>query len=146
MKRKSFDNMATVYVDGSSKGNPGPAGIGYFVLGEDGRMLKRGGEFIGFATSRVAEYYALKEGMEQALELGLLSVKFMSDSLMVVNQMKGIFRIGNKDILPIYYDIRQMMKEFKRVKFVHVSRSKNTAADKEARLAISRHIDEKMLK
>ena len=63
---KEVANSATVYVDGCSRGNPGPSGIGYRIVGENGQVLAEGGEFIGFATSRVAEYYALKEGCEQA--------------------------------------------------------------------------------
>lgn len=131
-------NSATVYVDGSSRGNPGAAGIGYYILDENGHLLKRGGEFIGFATSRVAEYYALKEGVEQALELGLKSARFVSDNLMVVNQMNGIFQVKNADILPIYQDIQELLKNFEAVAFTHVARLQNSAADKEANLAIDK--------
>ena len=130
---------ATVYVDGGSRGNPGPAGIGYYITGEDGKLLKRGGEFIGFATSRVAEYYALKEGCEQAIELGLKRVRFVGDSLMTINQMRGIYQVKNQDILPIYEDIQKLLQKFEAVAFVHVKRSMNAAADKEANLAIDRH-------
>ncbi|MBR6965116.1 reverse transcriptase-like protein [Candidatus Saccharibacteria bacterium] len=131
-------NSATVYVDGSSRGNPGAAGIGYYIVGEDGQVIKRGGEFIGFATSRVAEYYALKEGIEQAIELGFKSVRFVSDSLMVVNQMNGIFKVKNKDISVIYDEIKELLKRFDVAVFTHVPRLQNAAADKEANLAIDR--------
>lgn len=131
-------NSATVYVDGSSRGNPGAAGIGYYIVGEDGQLIKRGGEFIGFATSRVAEYYALKEGIEQAIDLGFKSVRFVSDSLMVVNQMNGIFKVKNKDISVIYEEIKGLLKQFDVVVFTHVPRLQNAAADKEANLAIDR--------
>ncbi len=131
-------NSATVYVDGSSRGNPGASGIGYYIVGEDGQALRRGGKFIGFATSRVAEYYALKEGINQALDMGLKSARFISDSLMVVNQMNGIFQIKNKDIMPIYKDIQELIKRFDVVAFTHVPRLQNAAADKEANLAIDR--------
>ena len=131
-------NSATVYVDGSSRGNPGAAGIGYYIVGEDGQLIKRGGEFIGFATSRVAEYYALKEGIEQAIELGFKSVRFVSDSLMVVNQMNGIFKVKNEDIQVIHKEIKELLKQFDVVVFTHVPRLQNAAADKEANLAIDR--------
>ena len=134
-------NGATVYVDGGSRGNPGPAGIGYYIIGEDGTVLKRGGEFIGFATSRIAEYYALKEGCEQAIELGLKRVRFVSDNLMMINQMNGIFQVKNKDLLPIYQDIRKMLSKFEAVAFVHVKRQMNSAADKEVNLAINKHFE-----
>ena len=140
-------NSATVYVDGSSRGNPGPAGIGYYILGEDGRVLDKGGEFVGFATSRVAEYYALKEGIERAIELGLKSVRFVGDNLMMINQMNGIYKIKNNDLLPIYKDIRALIADnFDAVSFIHVKRELNENADREANLAIDRHFDEDMIK
>ena len=140
-------NGATVYVDGSSRGNPGPAGIGYYIVGEDGEVLKRGGEFIGFATSRVAEYYALRSGVEQAMELGLKRVRFVGDNLMMINQMNGIYKIKNRDLLPIYADIRdKVAKNFEAVSFVHVKRDQNEQADEEANLAIDRHFDRDVLK
>lgn len=136
-------NSATVYVDGASRGNPGPAGIGYYIVGEDGQTVKRGGEFIGFATSRVAEYYAMKEGIEQAIELGFKSVRFVADSLMVINQLNGIFQVKNKDIMPIYRDIQVLLNKFDVVAFTHVPRLQNAAADKEANLAIDRTMKNK---
>lgn len=134
-------NGATVFVDGSSRGNPGPAGIGYHIVGEDGKVLKDGGEFIGFATSRIAEYYALKEGCEQAMQLGLKSVRFVSDNLMMVNQMNGIFAIKNRDLVPIHEDVKELLKNFDSFAFVHVKRNQNVEADREANKAIDRHFE-----
>ena len=138
-------NGATVYVDGSSRGNPGPAGIGYVILGENGETLKRGGEFIGFATSRVAEYYALREGIEQALGLGLKSVRFVGDNLMMINQMNGVYKIKNRDLLPLYGEIKGKLKDFEAVSFVHVKREQNERADREANEAIDRHFKTDMV-
>lgn len=132
-------NGATVYVDGGSRGNPGPAGIGYYIVGESGQVLKRGGEFIGFATSRVAEYYALKEGCEQAIELGLRRVRFVGDNLMMINQMNGIYKVKNKDLIPIYQDIQKLLSNFEAVAFVHVRRELNREADAEVNIAINTH-------
>ena len=140
-------NGATVYVDGSSRGNPGPAGIGYYIVGENGETLARGGEFVGFATSRVAEYYALREGVEKAAELGLKRVRFVGDNLKMIDQMNGIYKIKNRDLLPIYADIRQKVAEgFEAVSFVHVKRELNGTADEEANRAIDRHFDSDMVK
>lgn len=139
---KEVANSATVYVDGSSRGNPGPSGIGYKVVGVNGEVLAQGGEFIGFATSRVAEYYAMKEGCEQAIELGLRSVRFVSDNLMLVNQLNGIYKVKNRDILSIYDDIRRLLENFEACAFVHVARERNVDADAEANAAIDRHFAE----
>ena len=132
-------NGPIIYTDGASRGNPGPSGIGYVIYNEDGQEIKRGGEFIGFATSRVAEYYALKEGCEQAMELGFKTVRFVSDNLMMVNQMNGIYQVKNNDILPIYSDINKLIQNFDAVAFTHVKRERNIVADSEANKAIDRH-------
>lgn len=139
-------NGATVYVDGSSRGNPGAAGIGYYIVGPDGQIMEHGGEFIGFASSREAEYRAMKLGIERARALGLKTVRFVGDNLMVINQLNGIYEIKNNDLLPIYKDIQEMLKDFEAVAFVHVKRSQNQHADREANLAVDRHFDEKVIK
>ncbi len=131
-------NSVSINVDGASRGNPGPSGIGYCIFNNSGEILEQGGEFIGFATSRVAEYYAMKNGINKAIAHGLKSVRFVSDSLMVVNQLNGIFTPKNPDILPIYADIKKMLESFESVSFTHVPRSQNTVADREANLAIDR--------
>jgi len=141
IETRNVANGATIYIDGASKGNPGPSGIGYYIIDESGHEVKRGGEFIGFATSRVAEYYALKEGIEQALELGMRSVRFVSDNLMLVNQMNGIYKVKNQDLMPIYNDVQRLIREFEAVAFVHVKRGFNQQADEQANLAIVRHFE-----
>lgn len=138
---KTVANSATIYVDGCSRGNPGPAGIGYYIVGPNGEVLTCGGEFIGFATSRVAEYYALKAGCEKALELGLKSVRFVADNLMMVNQMNGVYKVKNRDILSIYNSVRELVGKFEACAFVHVAREQNTKADEQANLAVDRHFE-----
>ena len=139
---RNVANGATIYTDGASRGNPGPSGLGYYIIDENGNEVKRGGTFIGFATSRVAEYYGLKEACEQAISLGFKSVRFVSDNLMMINQMNGIYAIKNRDVLPIYNDIQELLKKFEAVAFVHVRREYNREADEQANLAIDRHFDE----
>ena len=142
-ERVSSRNTASaiaIYVDGASRGNPGPAGIGYRIVDTDGHVIEQGGSFIGFATSRVAEYFAMKEGVEKAIEKGYKSVHFFSDSLMVVNQLNGIFSVKNPDILPIYTGIQKLLEQFDSVSFTHIPRSENSVADSEANRAIDRLI------
>ena len=129
-------NSVIINVDGASRGNPGPSGIGYCIHDNNGKITERRGEFIGFATSRMAEYYAMRKGIERAIELGYKSVHFISDSLMVVNQLNGIFHIKNQDIIPVYKDIQKKIENFDAVSFTHVPRSKNMIADSEANAAI----------
>ena len=129
-------NGFTINVDGASRGNPGPSGIGYCIHDPSGRIVERGGEFIGFATSRVAEYYAMRKGVERAIELGYKSARFISDSLMVVNQLNGVFGIKNQDIIPIRKEIIKKLDQFDAVSFTHVPRAENAIADSEANAAI----------
>lgn len=132
-------NGATVFVDGCSRGNPGPSGVGYYIVGENGRLLKRGGEFIGFATSRISEYCAMREGCKQAIKLGLKSVRFVSDNLMMINQLNGVYRVKNKDLVPIYEEIKELLNNFEACAFVHVKREQNRDADAMANESVDRH-------
>ncbi len=134
---RSAANGVIINVDGASRGNPGPSGIGFCIFDND-NLVERGGEFIGFATSRSAEYYAMRKGVERAIELGYKTVRFFSDSLMVINQLNGIFSIKNQDIIPIYNDIQTKLSQFDAVSFTHVPRSENVIADSEANAAIDR--------
>ena len=136
-------NSIVINVDGASRGNPGPAGIGYCIHDNNGQIVEQGGEFIGFATSRVAEYYAMRKGIERAIELGYKTVRFISDSLMVVNQLSGIFTVKNQDIIPIYEEILGKLEQFEAVSFSHVPRTKNAIADSEANAAIDKVLKNK---
>lgn len=129
-------DFATIYTDGGSRGNPGPSGLGYYIIGSDGKELKRGGEFLGFSTSRLAEYYGLKEGLEQAIELGLKRVHFKSDSLMMVNQMNGVYKVKNPDLMQIHSDVLRLLANLEAYSFTHVPRELNEEADAEVNKVI----------
>lgn len=131
-------NSITIHVDGASRGNPGPSGIGYCIFNENGDRVEHGGEFIGFATSRLAEYLAMRRAVDRALELNYKRVHFVADNLMVVNQLNGVFQVKNHDIMSTYQDISEKLPQFEAVSFTHVPREQNVCADKEANLAIDR--------
>ena len=133
------NGFATIYTDGGSRGNPGPSGLGYYILGPDGREIKRGNVFLGFSTSRMAEYYALKEGIEQAINLGLKKVNFRSDSLMLVNQMNGVYPVKNKDLFQVHSDVLKLLSNLDSFSFSHVPREQNREADAEANKAMDAH-------
>lgn len=135
-------DFATIYTDGGSRGNPGPSGLGYYILGPDGREIKRGGEFLGMSNSRLAEYYGLKEGLEQAIELGLKRVNFMSDSLTMVNQMNGVYQVKNLDLMQVYSDVLGLLSKLESYSFTHVPREQNKEADAE----VNRVIDENTMR
>ncbi|MBQ3292894.1 reverse transcriptase-like protein [Candidatus Saccharibacteria bacterium] len=136
LSHRSTASSHMVYIDGASRGNPGPSGIGYCIRDVDGKIIERGGEFIGFTTARSAEYLAMKKGIERTLELGIKSAQFISDSLMVINQLNGIMKPKNADIIPTFNTIEDLLKNFDSVSFTHVPREENQAADEEANKAI----------
>ena len=129
-------DFATIYTDGGSRGNPGPSGLGYYIIGPDGKELKRGGEFLGFSSSRLAEYYGLKEGLEQAIELGLKKVHFKSDSLMMVNQMNGVYKVKNQDLMQVHADVLKLLENLEAYSFSHIPRGQNIEADTEVNRVI----------
>ena len=133
-------DFATIYTDGGSRGNPGPSGLGYYIIGPDGKEIKRGGEFLGFSSSRLAEYYGLKEGLEQAIELGLKKVHFKSDSLMMVNQMNGIYKVKNPDLIQVHTDVLKLLENLDAYSFAHIPRGQNEEADAEVNKVIDANV------
>ena len=124
-------DSAIIYTDGGSRGNPGPSSLGYYIIDKNGREMKRGGEFLGCSSSRLAEYYGLKEGIEQAIGLGLKHVDFRSDSLMLVNQMNGIYKVKNAHLMQVHNDVLKLLEKLDSYSFMHVPRSQNVEADAE---------------
>ncbi len=120
----------TIYSDGGSRGNPGPSASG-FVIYKDGKELESGGKYLGVTTNNQAEYTAVVLALEAAKKYtnNSSTIDFFMDSMLVVNQMTGVYKIKNRDLWPIHQQIRELMKSFKAVRFSHVYREHNTAAD-----------------
>lgn len=126
---KSTDEAVTIYTDGGSRGNPGPSAAGYVIVDHNQQVIAEGGLYLGFMNNNLAEYHGVRLGLEKALELGYKKVDFKVDSMLVVNQMKGYYKIKNRELWPIHEQIRRMMKQFDRVTFTHVNRRFNQLAD-----------------
>lgn len=137
-KETSIQNKVIVYSDGGSRGNPGPSAAGFVILNTDNELLFEGGSYLGITTNNQAEYHAVKMGLEKAHEIGARIVDFRMDSLLVVNQMLGIYQIKNRDLWPIYTHIKKLVEEFEKVTFSHVRREFN----KEADAMVNRILDE----
>jgi ribonuclease HI len=118
--------------DGAARGNPGPAGIGAVVTSDDGEVLARVAEGIGVATNNVAEYKAAIEGLRAAADLGADEVILKADSRLLIEQLRGKFRVKNATLQVLHKEAREQMARFQRVRLVHVARELNTAADKAA--------------
>lgn len=126
---KSSDDVVVIYSDGGSRGNPGPSAAGFIMLDSRQEVVTEGGEYLGITTNNQAEYQGVRLGLEKAIELGYKKVDFKLDSMLVVNQMKGYYRIKNRELWPINERIRTLMTKFDRVTFTHVNRQFNQLAD-----------------
>ena len=118
-----------MFADGGSRGNPGPSASGFALLNLDDSLIFKKGIYIGETTNNQAEYQAVKFGLTEALKRGAKQVSVFLDSLLIVNQMKGIFKIKNQDLLPHYNDIKALAEKFESVTFTHVPRELNKLAD-----------------
>ena len=142
---KSSDDVLTIYSDGGSRGNPGPSAAGYIVLNSRQEVIAEGGEYLGITTNNQAEYQGVRLGLEKAIELGYKKVDFKLDSMLVVNQMKGIYKIKNRELWPINERIRMLMAGFDRVTFTHVNRQFNQLADGMVNKTLDAHKQDKEL-
>lgn len=118
-----------VYSDGGSRGNPGPSAAGFVILDQNENVIDQGGVFLGITTNNQAEYHGVQLGLERALAMGAKIVEFNIDSMLVVNQMNGIYNIKNRELWPIHERIRDLSARFDKVSFTHIPRELNRLAD-----------------
>ena len=128
-KNTSKIDRVIIYSDGGSRGNPGPSASGFVIKDTNDRVLVEGGKYLGVTTNNQAEYQAVKLALEKALEMGARYVQFRMDSLLVVNQLTGVYQIKNRDLWPIHTTIKELAAKFKEINFTHVLREYNTEAD-----------------
>jgi ribonuclease HI len=121
---------AKLSTDGGARGNPGPAAFAYVLEAEDGTVLAAHGETIGVATNNVAEYSALIAGLEKAHELGLRDVEVVSDSELMVKQMRGEYRVKNEALLELSLQAARLARAIGSVTYTAVRREHNELADR----------------
>lgn len=127
-----------VYIDGAARGNPGEAGIG-IVIKQGNKILLEVGSYIGKTTNNVAEYMALIRGLEEAIIMGDEDVKIISDSELLVKQIKGEYKIKNQGLKPLYLHAKELIKKLKKFEIEHAFREENKHADKLANQGIDSH-------
>jgi ribonuclease HI len=129
---------ARLFTDGGSRGNPGPAAFAYVLEAEDGTELAAHGETIGVATNNVAEYRALVAGLAKAAELALDEVEVVSDSELLVKQMRGEYRIKNEALRELALEAARIARRLASVEYRHVVREHNELADRLVNEALDR--------
>lgn len=135
IRRPGRGGPATAYVDGGSRGNPGPGGYGVRIAREDGGVvdLKRP---LGVCTNNVAEYKGLLAALRWAVDHDVHHLRVRSDSELLVKQMRGEYRVRSPGLQPLFDEARALVRRIGRVHFEHVRRELNDAADRLANEAM----------
>ena len=128
-----------IYIDGASKGNPGPSGVGVVICqGEE--TIKNVSSYIGNATNNIAEYTALIYALQEALKLKADTLKINTDSQLLHRQLCKIYKVKNPNILGLYNQVVHLLSLFKEVSINNIPREDNKGADKLATLAVKKHL------
>lgn len=123
-----------IYIDGSSQGNPGPAGIGV-ILTQNGRVIKNISVYLGIQTNNFAEYMALIFGLQEALIRRANIVEIYTDSQLLCRQINNEYKIKSPNLIGLYSQVRNLLPAFDCAQVKYISREKNREADKLARRA-----------
>ncbi len=118
-----------IFFDGSSRGNPGPSGIGVVVYNQDFLEVTRFSQYVGVRTNNETEYLALKKALEIALQLDAEEIELYSDSELLVKQISGEYNVRNRNLLNLHREVQELMGRVK-VKIIHIDREENKLADK----------------
>ena len=119
-----------LFTDGGARGNPGPAAYGFVLEAEDGSVLAAEGARIGIATNNVAEYRALIAGLERAVELAVPDVEVVSDSELLVKQMRGEYKVKNEALRELSVEAARLARTIGKVRYTAVRREHNELADR----------------
>jgi ribonuclease HI len=121
----------TIYTDGGSRGNPGPAATGIVIKDEDGKTIDAYGEFLGEQTNNFAEYSAVISALKRAKELNATHVSLIVDSKLVCEQLNGNWKVKEPTIQTLFIQAWNAMQPLKKVTITHTLREGNKEADAE---------------
>ena len=121
---------ARLFTDGGARGNPGPAAYGFVLESEDGDVVAAEGGAIGITTNNVAEYSGLLAGLRKAIEAGIHELEVISDSELMVKQMRGEYRVRNAALIELNEDAEALARRLGSVEYRHVKRAHNELADR----------------
>ena len=130
-----MEKILTLYCDGASRGNPGPAAFGYVLL-EGEALVSEMGKRLGTATNNTAEYEGLIQGLQAALDKGATQIIVKSDSELMVRQLNGIYKVRTPHIFELFQRASKLIRLFKKIEILHIRREENTRADALCNLAL----------
>jgi ribonuclease HI len=132
------EELITAYCDGGSRGNPGPAGFGVHIEDATGQPIGELSEYVGRKTNNFAEYSGLLAALQFALDHGYRRLKVISDSELMVKQIKGQYRVNSPELRLLYEEAKRRIRHLDSFHIQHVLREKNRDADRLANEAMDR--------
>ena len=129
-----------LFTDGAARGNPGPAGAGAVIVSPDGHIVAKVGKFLGESTNNVAEYMGLILGLKRARAMGIKQLEVLSDSELLVRQLKGEYRVKAEHLKPLHLEAEALLRAFPDVEIRHVPREENAQADAMSNRAIDERL------
>ena len=128
--------MITAYFDGGARGNPGPAGWGVYIVGDNGEVLAELSGALGIATNNIAEYHGLIAALQWAADHDVTALAVKGDSQLLIEQMRGNYKVKNEGLKPLYLKARLLVMQIGNVMFEHVRREQNKDADRLSNLGM----------
>ena len=122
--------MITAYFDGGARSNPGPAGYGVYIVDDQGTVLAELHGALGIATNNIAEYRGLIAALQWAVDQDVTALTVKGDSLLIIEQMRGNYKVKNEGLRPLYHQARMLVMQIGNVRFEHVRRELNAEADR----------------
>ena len=132
------DSHVEIFIDGAARGNPGESGIGVLIK-ESVEKIREIKKYLGTKTNNQAEYTALITALESAQDIKNKKIKIFTDSLLVANQINGLWKVKHPEIIPLNKKARELFKTYSNISIQHVPREQNSEADRLANLAIDEY-------
>jgi ribonuclease HI len=134
------EDCITAYTDGGARGNPGPSGYGVFLADAEGHKVAELSQYLGHQTNNYAEYSALLAALEWAVQNGHRAMQVVSDSELMVKQIKGIYKVSNLQLQELHAKAKRLIAQLEWFNIQHVLRGKNKEADRLANEAMDRGV------
>lgn len=134
----TWPESVIIYTDGASRGNPGPASLGVYVLEEQGQVVEEVAETLGEQTNNYAEYMAVVRALEKAIEKKCSRVHLKADSQLLVRQVQGQYKVKAEGLKPLFLKVKELESQLEKVTYEHVRRELNKEADRLANYALDR--------
>jgi ribonuclease HI len=142
-RRSAPEHYLKAHVDGGARGNPGPAGYGVVIQSESGRKVATLSQYLGHQTNNFAEYQGLIGALEYALEHGPKALSVISDSELLVRQIKGIYKVKNPTLKDLHARAKELISQLDWFSINHALRENNQEADRLANEAMDKGMGRK---